>query len=240
MKINMKDLYIDLQKKLLADLEIGQNIKHPTTKGDATEIDWLTMLDRHLPKRYHVKKAFVVDADGNLSDQIDVVIFDRQYCPLLFEHNGATYVPAESVYAGFEVKQTLNKEFIEYAGEKIESIRELRRTSVNIHYAAGVYPPKKPFKIIGGILSLDSDWNPGLGEPLRKAIFNLAEPQHLDLGCSLRCGSFDVEYLNDQLSKLEIGNQETALVYLIMHLIDRLQRLGTVPAIDLHEYTKNL
>ena len=170
----MKELYLDLQKRLQADLELGKNVHHPTTKGDATEIDWLRMLDEHLPKRYHAKKAFVVDADGNLSDQIDIVIFDRHYCPLLFEHSGAIYVPAESVYAGFEVKQTINKKFIDYSGEKIASIRRLRRTSTHIPYAEGLYPPKKPFKILGGILSLKKQLEPSFWPIVRGSNNQLA------------------------------------------------------------------
>ena len=57
------------------------------------------MLKKHLPSRYQVEKAFIVDINGELSEQIDIVIFDHHYCPLLFNLDGAVYIPAESVYA---------------------------------------------------------------------------------------------------------------------------------------------
>ena len=98
------------------------------------------MFNDHLPIRYRTEKSFVVDSKGRLSDQIDAVIFDGQYSPLVLNHAGLLYVPAESVYAVFEVKQTLSKAHVEYAGDKARSVRRLERTSVPIHHAGGVYP----------------------------------------------------------------------------------------------------
>lgn len=60
------------------------------------------MLQKHLPHRYQADKAFVIDSNGESSDQIDVVVYDRQYTPLLYNHDGQMFVPAESVYAIFE------------------------------------------------------------------------------------------------------------------------------------------
>ena len=64
------------------------------------------MLDTYLPKRYQAAKAHVVDSLGNFSQQIDVVVFDRQYSPFIFTYENETIIPAESVYAVFEAKQT--------------------------------------------------------------------------------------------------------------------------------------
>jgi hypothetical protein len=57
----------------------------------------------------------VIDADGKESDFIDVIIYDRQFTPPVFNK---LYIPAESVYAVIEAKQTLNRENIVYAGGK--------------------------------------------------------------------------------------------------------------------------
>jgi Domain of unknown function (DUF6602) len=55
-----------------------------------------------------VASAHVVDSGGKFSEQIDVVVYDRQYSPLIFEIEGEKVIPAESVYAAFEAKQTMN------------------------------------------------------------------------------------------------------------------------------------
>jgi Domain of unknown function (DUF6602) len=128
---------------------------HPGTKGDAAERVWLELLQTYLPARYRAEKAIVVDSKNAFSDQIDVVIFDRQYTPPIFSHAGQTIVPAESVYAAFETKQTINAGNVDYAQKKVASVRRLHRTSKPIPYAAGTYAAKQPGHILGGILTLD-------------------------------------------------------------------------------------
>lgn len=112
----------------------------------------------YLPNRYAVAKGVVIDADGNESEQIDVIIYDRQYSYLVLKHNETFLIPAESVYAVFEVKQSLNKGYMEYAQHKTESVRKLKRTSVAIKHAGGKYDPKPLHKIVAGLLTTTSDW----------------------------------------------------------------------------------
>lgn len=90
-------------------------------------------------KRYKVDKGIVIDSTGKQSEQIDLIIYDAQYSYLVFRQNDTLLIPAESVYAVFEVKQNLNKERIEYAGAKAKSVRELLRTSAPIKHAGGEY-----------------------------------------------------------------------------------------------------
>ena len=61
-----------------------KGLRHPSTKGDASENVWLELFQTYLPKRYQATKAHVVDSKGNFSEQINVVIFDRQYSPFIF------------------------------------------------------------------------------------------------------------------------------------------------------------
>jgi hypothetical protein len=57
-------------------------------------------------------------------------------------------VPAESIYAVFEVKQELNLDTIVDAAAKALSVRRLRKTTVASPHAGGKYPPKLPLKIL--------------------------------------------------------------------------------------------
>ena len=83
-----------------------------TIRRRAQPQNWLEMLNTYLPERYKADSAFVMDHRGRLSEQIDVVIYDRQYSPLLFKQDGVLYVPAESVYAVFDVKQDMRRQHI--------------------------------------------------------------------------------------------------------------------------------
>jgi hypothetical protein len=167
-----------------------QSFGHPGTKGDASEAVWLQLLQQYLPMRYKAETAHVVDSTGAFSEQIDVVVFDRQYSPFIFKFEGQIIIPAESVYAVFEAKQAINAEYIAYARKKVASVRRLHRTSLPIPHAGGTYPAKPPTHILGGLLTFESDWSPGLGQPLTDALAGGDADSRLDLGCVAAHGMF--------------------------------------------------
>ena len=223
--------------KLSTDREI---LQHPGAKGTATELHWLQVLGDYLPRRYCVDKAFALDCEGRLSEEIDLVIYDRQYSPFLFNQDGAKYVPAESVYAVLEIKQDLCGEHIAYAGVKAASVRRLKRTSAPVPYVAGKYGPKTPQPILAGILTLDSAWAPPLGDPFVEALGKLATEERLDLGCVLKQAGFEISSREDGRIQIETSANDSALVFFFVRLLARLQEGGTVPAMDLREYGRVL
>lgn len=236
--ITPRTLFLSLQKSLLAELEVSRtSINHSGTKGDATEANWITMLDKYLPKRYQASKAFVIDADGNMSDQLDLVIHDRQYSPFLFNHASALYIPAESVYAVFEIKQKLHANHIDYAGKKIASVRNLRRTSAKVTHAGGTYEPRTPFKIIGGILTLQSDWSPPFSDSFYTSLNKLTSTESIDLGCCLKDGAFTIDYYEKKL-QVTVKDGDVILLSFFLQLLAKLQSLGTALAIDISAYEK--
>jgi hypothetical protein len=175
----------------------------------------------------------VVDSEGNSSRQIDILIFDRQYSPFIFKIEGSTYVPAESVYAVFEVKQTINSSHISYAQDIVASVRELHRTSLPIPHAGGTSPPKPLAPIIGGLLTFESDWQPPLGDSLLNTL-NTDHPCRLDLGCVASHGLFS----NDAEGNYTISPQPKAATAFLFELIARLQSMATVPMIDVRAYAR--
>ena len=239
--MDLRKLFLHLQDQLATRLQSNRAmIDHPGAKGSATEEGWREMLGEYLPKRYCVSKAFVIDADGGQSDEIDLVVYDRQYSPFLFNQDGAIFIPAESVYAAFEVKQSLTAENVRYAIEKAASVRRLRRTSVTITHAGGAFTPRPPFQILAGLLTLESDWRPPLGNALMERLAAGPREGRLDLLCALRHGSVEVAYSEENGAELDASAPDTALIFFFLRLLARLQALGTVPAMDLREYGKAL
>lgn len=207
---------------------------HPGTKGDASQAVWLALFRDYLPRRYEAASAHVVDSEGAFSEQIDAVIFDRQYSPFMVHFAGQAIVPAESVYAVFEAKQTINAEQVKYAHGKIASARRLHRTSLPIPHAGGTYDPKQPSPIIGGLLTLDSDWNPALGQPLADALAGGDPAGRLDVGCIAAHGTFACN-AGGTYRIVEGGKPATAFLF---DLIARLQATATVPMIDIRAYAR--
>ena len=223
-------LHDDIQRRLET---CRKSFGHSGTKGDASEKVWLQLLQTYLPQRYQAETAHVVDSQGVFSDQIDVVVFDRQYSPFIFHYEGQIIIPAESVYAVFEAKQSINAAQVEYAQTKVASVRRLHRTSLPIPHAGGVYPAKPLIPILGGILTFDSDWSPPCGAPLEAALAKGDESGRLDMGCIAACGYFQLNLATGKYDFTLEGKPATAFLF---KLISQLQFSGTVPMIDVQAY----
>lgn len=235
--VNMKELFLEMQQEMLKRLSlIRKHVTHAPTKGAAVELSWIEFLSTYLPNRYSVDTAFVVDNTGKCSEQIDLVIYDQQYSPFVFCHAGVKYIPAESVYAVFEVKQSLNKQHIEYAADKAESVRALKRTSVPIVHAGGTYTPRTVFDIVAGIITTSSDWTPPFGKSFYDVTGALKPIRNLNIGCALDSGSF----LLKPDGTFETSSNEESLIFFFIKLFTQLQNLGTVPAMDIDLYSKAL
>lgn len=239
-KIRLHDLFDAKQKEMSAVLRGYRKVtEHPVYKGNSVEEKWRDLLKAHLPSRYQVDEGIVIDSNDSKSEQIDLIVFDRQYSPLLFESGGAKYVPAESVYAVFEIKQELNKDNFLYASKKIQSVRTLKRTSRDIVHAGGVYSSRQPFNILGGILTTESAWSPPFGKIfLDLMTSNTTDTKRIDLGCVLTCGGF--VFRSNPEKYVDVSSSNSSLVHFILNLLSCLQTLGTVPAIDYESYMKYL
>jgi hypothetical protein len=223
-------LHDDIQQRLAT---VRKSFAHPGTKGDASESVWIQLLDTYLPRRYQAATAHIVDSLGAFSQQIDVVVFDRQYSPFIFNYEGETIIPAESVYAVFEAKQTADAGVVAYAQEKVASVRRLHRTSLPIPYANGVYPPKPLIPILGGLLTFESEWSPALGSSFYGALMKDIGEGRLDIGCFASHGHFYYDGGN-----YEMVNEGKPATAFLLKLIAQLQFSGTVPMIDVDAYAK--
>ena len=259
--VDLKELFHGLQEQMQTSLNVNRKfIEHPGSKGDATEQHWIEFLRTYLPDRYKVDKAIVIDSTGNVSEQMDVVIYDAIYTPFIFKQDGFMYIPAESVYAVFEVKQDV-KGNIEYAAQKIESVRKLKRTSIGMVSSGRLTTARQLTKIIGGILTTTSSYSEN--DTVINQLKKLNGLQTLDLGCLCDTGSFYVDYnetipksidptkdINDnrkyieqvyesrQINEIKLSDKDVSLFTFFLQLVSYLKSIGTVPAIDINAYLK--
>jgi len=154
----------------------------------------------------------------------------------MFPHSSGLHIPAESVYAIFEVKQTITRQWIREASEKAASVRRMSRTSVPIIAGGKTRKPIPPAPILAGILGSTSIWTPRtFKQNLASALEDLPTPDRLDLGCALEHGSFE------QTNKgIKVSTQDESLIFFMLRLLDRLRKLGTAPAADLMKYGQTL
>lgn len=119
-------------KNLRDDFErICETISHSGEKGGETEDKVRELLNGHLPKRFRATKGFVIDADNQMSDHQDVIIYDEQSSPV-YKYDGANQiVSADAVAAIMEVKAILNKSQLEEAFAKIEEVKRLKKRPIS-------------------------------------------------------------------------------------------------------------
>ncbi|MBL9169920.1 MAG: hypothetical protein JNN07_19445 [Verrucomicrobiales bacterium] len=234
----LREAFATEQTCLVANLRASRRITHAGDRGEVNELHFIDFLRKYLPNRYTVEKAIVIDSLGNVSDSIDVVVFDRQYTPTLLDNDKHRYVPAEAVYAVFECKPTVDKGYLEYAADKAESVRKLVRTSVEIPHAGGVYPAKKPGHIVAGILAIDVDWKEGFrSEAFQQTHASLKDNRAIDCGFAANAASFDTFAGPGAYT---LGPGDNALAFFAFRLLWRLQSLATVPAVDWMAYASRL
>ena len=106
----MSNYFEFLSQELLAKLaQVKSYItKHNQTIGVLTEEIVRDFLRKHLPSLVSVEQGFIIDQDGELSKQCDILIYDSQSYAPLYRINDIVVVPAESVLAVIEVKTTIN------------------------------------------------------------------------------------------------------------------------------------
>jgi hypothetical protein len=224
---------------LRSELDAGAQASHAGVQGAGTEDQWLELLKKRLPRRYDVTRAIVVDSRGNRSQQIDLVLHDRIFSPLWWEWGDHRYVPAESVYAVFEVKPEVNRDYVLYAAEKVASVRSLHRTSDSFGWAQGTMEPRPQFEIIGGLLAASSGWSPAFGGPFQTALRDADADAGgaLDLGCVLGHGAFEIPN-GKAADDVVVSEPGVALVTFLLTLLHRLQGIGSAPAIEYGNYLR--
>ncbi len=234
----LRQAFATEQECLIPKLRSSDRITHAGDRGEVNEQHFIDFLRKYLPNRYTVEKAIVLDSEGDVSDSIDVVVFDRQYTPTLLDNDKHRYVPAEAVYAIFECKPKIDKDYLEYAADKARSVRRLKRTSVEIYTASGRIPAKEHFEIVAGILAITVDWTEGFKSAAFRNIHEqLDGDRNIDCGFAAEGASFDIFA---GAGAYTFGPTDNALAFFAFRLLGKLQSLATVPAVDWMAYANQI
>lgn len=235
MKWSLPKLMEGLHERVAHDLQIARkSLGHPVALGDGSQAVWLALFENYLPQRYRAQSATIVDSKGDFSEQIDVVLYDRQYSPFIFNFKGQTVIPAEAVYAVFEAKQEITKPYIAYAQGKIASVRKLHRTSVEVQTVDGLRKGKVPQHIIGGFLAFECRWKKPFDKTIARALSADQGDGRLDLGCIAAHGTFGC----NGADCLTVCYDAKAATCFLLEIMSRLQECGTVPAINFRAYSQ--
>lgn len=127
-----------IARKMLIDFEETSDIQHRLTKGEEREtVVVKEYLKKYLPAKYGVTAGEIIDSDGNISKQQDIIIFDYLNTMPLFsldnDSETQSRVPIENVYAVIEVKSSLSNSEIDDAIEKYDSVTKLKQHPMSVN-----------------------------------------------------------------------------------------------------------
>ena len=120
-------------ERLVDELKDSKAGTTPSTVGSAVEQPVRYQLEQVLPRGIGVGEGFVIDSYGGTSRQQDVILYERDICPVFCINRTpqTTYYPCEGVIAVGEVKSTLERDTLQDAFKKIASVKQLRRHVVH-------------------------------------------------------------------------------------------------------------
>ena len=133
-------------RRLVEQFDDARAATSPSTVGAAMEQPVRDQLEQILPRGLGVGSGFVIDSYGGTSRQTDIVLYEKDICPVFSINNTpeTTYYPCECVVAAGEVKSELNGDSLRDAFSKIASVKQLQRHMTR-HFlpndATGVQPP---------------------------------------------------------------------------------------------------
>ena len=126
-------------ERLVQQFAEARHATSPSAVGAAMEAPVRDQLGQILPQGIAVGSGFVIDSYGGTSRQSDVVLYERDICPVFTVNNTpeTTYYPCEGVIAVGEIKSMIDTKDLADAFTKAESVKRLRR-----HYTT--YPLPAP------------------------------------------------------------------------------------------------
>lgn len=168
------------------------NIK---SSGDEVENLVREKISLFLPERYLVKQGHIINSEGKVSNQFDIIIFDRLNTPKFFESkNNTVFYPIESVLAVGEIKKTLRPNDLLDFRKKIKYLKvDMKRVLIeNTAYGDKISDKASLFDTVN--MSIDRKYK----NPLFSFVFsiNIEEEGNLKIDTSHKFMPNDIYVLN--------------------------------------------
>ena len=143
----------DIGVLLVHAYEGARKATTPGLVGSAIEKPVRRLLSSVLPRGLSVGTGCVVDSYGKTSRQMDIVLYERDICPVFRVNDTpeATYFSCEGVVAVGEVKAGIDGPKLEDSFEKIASVKVLRR---HVEEFQPTVPREKSYRNYGMVASV--------------------------------------------------------------------------------------
>jgi hypothetical protein len=107
--------------------EQSKDILHNASKGAVRESILNRVIRPFLPSCYGLSGGEAFDSEGNVSKQLDLIVYDSVFSYAVPYIENYIQFPCESIYGNIEIKSMLNHAEFEKAVENIRSLKCLKR-----------------------------------------------------------------------------------------------------------------
>lgn len=116
--------YNNLNKTMVGELEMASD--HHGISGSFREEMWMNFFGTIVPKKYTLAQGVkIIDSRGNISNEVDIAIYDEQYTPYVFQYGTLKFIPIEAVVVVIECKSKETTDKYEELERWVESIKKL-------------------------------------------------------------------------------------------------------------------
>jgi len=143
--------------------EISAEISHRGAKGSVRETEVIKeYLEKYLPGNIGVANGECISTDGQVSNECDIILFEKNTTPYLVHKEGYQIFPIECVYGVIEVKSKLDKQQLTDSLKKIVKIKSMPKLAYEkqkgpVVNSTTLYGKEWDyFPMIGMIFSFDS------------------------------------------------------------------------------------
>ena len=168
-----------LGKALVLGFEAAGASGHGPSIGGAREDAARAKLQAILPSGIGVGVGFVIDSYGGVSQQQDIILYEKAFCPVFSSGGDETFFPIEGVVAVGEVKSRLTQKELADGFKKVSSAKKLRRRSAAVQPSVE-FPELPPFRHYCDASSFTSSPGEGYSQADRPSdqIFGFVLCQH--------------------------------------------------------------
>ena len=151
----IKENYASLEEGIVKQLYF--EVEHGATIGHYREKIWGEMFKSIIPKKFVIEQSvFLIDSRGNVSNEVDLAIFDEMYTPYIFRYYDLKFIPLEAVAVVVECKsKSWDKDNLENWVQSISDLktssaqRSFARLATNIAYEpVKTQPATRPLRIL--------------------------------------------------------------------------------------------
>ena len=121
---DIKENYLKMERELVTQLNYDVT-NHQLTAGSYREEIWVNFFTRIVPKKFNIARSvFIIDSNQNVSNEVDIAIYDEQYTPYIFNYGLIKFIPVEAVAAVVQCKsRNLNPEDLKEWADSIDVLK---------------------------------------------------------------------------------------------------------------------